>query len=40
MVCSGGVEDSAASWGAVYLRDDLGAGAFVAGLPSWRSRWR
>ncbi len=33
MVCSGGVEDSAASWGAVYLRDDLGAGAFVAGLP-------
>ncbi|NMO93947.1 MFS transporter [Actinomycetospora sp. TBRC 11914] len=33
MVCSGAVEDSSASWGAVYLRDDLGAGAFVAGLP-------
>jgi fucose permease len=33
MVCSGAVEDSSASWGAVYLRDDLGTGAFVAGLP-------
>jgi fucose permease len=33
MVCSGAVEDSSASWGAVYLRDDLGAGPFVAGLP-------
>lgn len=33
MVCSGGVEDSSASWGAVYLRDDLGAGPFLAGLP-------
>ncbi len=33
MVCSGAVEDSSASWGAVYLRDDLGAGAFLAGLP-------
>lgn len=33
MVCSGGIEDSSASWSAVYLRDDLGAGAFVAGLP-------
>ena len=33
MVCSGAVEDSSASWGAVYLRDDLGAGPFLAGLP-------
>lgn len=33
MVCSGGIEDSSASWGAVYLRDDLGASPFVAGLP-------
>lgn len=33
MVCSGAVEDSSASWGAVYLRDDLAVGAFVAGLP-------
>jgi fucose permease len=33
LVASGGIEDSAASWGAIYVRDDLGAGAFVAGLP-------
>lgn len=33
MVCAGGIEDSSASWGAVYLTDDLGTGAFVAGLP-------
>jgi fucose permease len=33
MVCSGAVEDSSASWGAVYLSDDLGAGPFLAGLP-------
>lgn len=33
LVASGGIEDSAASWGAIYVRDDLGGGAFVAGLP-------
>ncbi|GAA4907477.1 fucose permease [Actinomycetospora succinea] len=33
LVSSGGIEDSAASWGAIYVRDDLGGGAFVAGLP-------
>lgn len=33
LVCSGGIEDSASSWGAVYVRDDLGGGPFVAGLP-------
>ncbi|GAA4774256.1 MFS transporter [Actinomycetospora chlora] len=33
LVASGGIEDSAASWGALYVRDDLGGGAFVAGLP-------
>ena len=33
LVASGGVEDSAASWGALYVRDDLGGAAFVAGLP-------
>lgn len=33
LVASGGIEDSAASWGAIYVRDDLGGGPFVAGLP-------
>jgi len=33
LVASGGIEDSAASWGAIYVRDDLAGGAFVAGLP-------
>ncbi|MDF2979834.1 MAG: major facilitator superfamily 1 [Actinomycetospora sp.] len=33
LVASGGIEDSAASWGALYVRDDLAGGAFVAGLP-------
>lgn len=33
LVASGGIEDSASSWGAIYVRDDLGGGAFVAGLP-------
>ena len=33
LVASGGIEDSAASWGAIYVRDDLGGAAFVAGLP-------
>lgn len=33
LVCSGGVEDSAASWGAIYVRDDLGGSPFAAGLP-------
>jgi fucose permease len=33
LVASGGIEDSAASWGALYVRDDLGGAAFVAGLP-------
>ncbi len=33
LVASGGIEDSAASWGALYVRDDLGAGPFLAGLP-------
>lgn len=33
LVSSGGIEDSAASWGAIYVRDDLGGGAFVAGQP-------
>ncbi len=33
LMMAGGIEDSAASWGAVYTRHDLGAGAFVGGLP-------
>jgi fucose permease len=33
LVASGGIEDSAASWGAIYVRDDLGGGPFLAGLP-------
>jgi fucose permease len=33
LVCSGGIEDSAASWGALYVRDDLGGSPFAAGLP-------
>mgnify|MGYP003777940841 CR=1 FL=1 len=33
LVASGGIEDSASSWGALYVRDDLGGGPFVAGLP-------
>ena len=33
LVAAGGIEDSAASWGALYVRDDLAGGAFVAGLP-------
>ena len=33
LIASGGIEDSAASWGAIYVRDDLGGGPFVAGLP-------
>lgn len=31
-VCGALVEDAGASWGAIYLRDSLGAGAAVAGL--------
>ncbi|WP_046469594.1 MFS transporter [Allosalinactinospora lopnorensis] len=33
LMMAGGIEDSAASWGAVYMRYELGAAAFVAGLP-------
>ncbi|MBB4932128.1 MFS family permease [Lipingzhangella halophila] len=33
LMMAGGIEDSAASWGAVYTRHELGASAFVAGLP-------
>ncbi|PVY96326.1 MFS transporter [Actinomycetospora cinnamomea] len=33
LVASGGIEDSASSWGAIYVRDDLAGGPFVAGLP-------
>ncbi|RNL85059.1 MFS transporter [Halostreptopolyspora alba] len=33
LMMAGGIEDSAASWGAVYTRDELGANAFLAGLP-------
>lgn len=33
LILAGAVEDSAASWGAVYMRGELGASAFLAGLP-------
>lgn len=33
LMMAGGVEDSAASWGAVYMRTELTATAFLAGLP-------
>lgn len=33
LMLAGAVEDSAASWGAVYMSGELGASAFLAGLP-------
>ncbi|RCV53525.1 MFS transporter [Marinitenerispora sediminis] len=33
LMLAGAVEDSAASWGAVFARDELAASAFLAGLP-------
>ncbi|GAB3211756.1 MFS transporter [Marinactinospora endophytica] len=33
LMMSAAVEDAAASWGAVYMRDELMATAFLAGLP-------
>ncbi len=33
LMMAGAIEDSAASWGAVYMRDELGAPLFLAGLP-------
>ncbi|GLU48952.1 MFS transporter [Nocardiopsis ansamitocini] len=33
LMLSGAIEDAAASWGAVYMRDELSATAFLAGLP-------
>lgn len=33
LMLAGAIEDSAASWGAVYMRGELNAAAFLAGLP-------
>ncbi|GAB7100181.1 MFS transporter [Thermobifida fusca] len=33
LMLAAAVEDAAASWGAVYMRDSIGATAFLAGLP-------
>ncbi|MEY9211200.1 MFS transporter [Thermobifida halotolerans] len=33
LMLAGAVEDAAASWGAVYLRDEIGAATFLVGLP-------
>jgi fucose permease len=33
LMLAGAIEDSAASWGAVYMSGELAAGPFVAGLP-------
>ncbi|MFC3997824.1 MFS transporter [Nocardiopsis sediminis] len=33
LMMAGAAEDSAASWGAVYMRDELAAPLFLAGLP-------
>lgn len=33
LMLAGAIEDSAASWGAVYMSGELGAPAFLAGLP-------
>ncbi|WP_017596102.1 MFS transporter [Nocardiopsis potens] len=33
LMAAGAIEDSAASWGAVYMRTELGAAAFLAGMP-------
>ncbi|NYE46808.1 MFS family permease [Spinactinospora alkalitolerans] len=33
LMMAGGIEDSAASWGAVYMRDEIMTSAFLAGLP-------
>ncbi|TDQ45896.1 MFS transporter [Actinorugispora endophytica] len=33
LMLAGAIEDAAASWGAVYMRDEVGATLFLAGLP-------
>jgi len=33
LMLAGAVEDAAASWGGVYLLDEIGAASFLAGLP-------
>src|SRR5690606_24004928 len=33
LMAAGAIEDSAASWGAVYMRTELDAAAFLAGMP-------
>src|SRR5690606_27877692 len=33
LMLAAAVEDAAASWGGVYLRDEIGTAAFLAGLP-------